>query len=346
MHFCIVGFLSLRHPLEVNLLKADESTLDFGQRWTHDIFEWKVKLRNQSNTNLTIERVESSCNCTAFLQADFNLPADGVLELPFRIAPSLDQAADSVRRFQSNIAVFVRDHRTPAKFQIHGTLHRLATLEPDELYFGRVFQEECTSTSRELVLRSHIPLSNVSVIDLDQLPFNVRISSDSPTLDCYRINASPKPDGAIGEFDIRLCLNCVVRDESLAPPPPIRVRFTGEIVGDVASNPTRFDLGVVRSPQIPPLELRLASRSSRRFTVSEDRIRRPSFLDPLIVAGSEKSPGFYILAPIVLSEPGYFKDELVIPIEFDDGQQSCVRVPICGFYSRASAVNFPASTTQ
>ena len=165
-----------------NVLKADEATLDFGQKWAHEPFEWIVKIQNQSSADLSIERVEASCSCTSILQKSFAIPAGEAFLLPFRITPAPEQAALSGDCL-SNIAIFVRGRPNPERLQIRGSVRRRLTLEPDELFFGSMFQEECTKVARECVLRSTLPLSEVSPFESDGNAFNIRVTPESPTQD-------------------------------------------------------------------------------------------------------------------------------------------------------------------
>ncbi len=340
-------FFSRRsHNLLSSPLRAEESTLDFGQRWAHAPFEWKVTLQNQSVVSLKIEKVETSCNCTSLLEENFDVAPGGTVDLAFRITPQLQhQDTTAARSFLSTITVFVRGHQIPNKFALHGTLQTLATLEPDELFFGRVFQEDCAQASREFVVESYFPLSPVSVVDSGEIPFDVHITAVSPTFDRYRIAVSPMRLSSVGEFDIPLRLNCIPRDHTMPSPPPIHARLTGEIIGDVVSDPPRIDLGVIRDPQNHPLIFRLQSRSKQRFNVSR-QFDRPKFLGQPIITESEMLNGVCIQIPLADPDPGSFGGVLVLPVNFHNGKESLVRIPISGFHSREAAAQLSVSSDQ
>jgi hypothetical protein len=315
---------------KVSPLKVEVDTLDFGYRWAHEPFDWKVSLHNQSESSLRIEKVEASCSCTSLLRQNLDIGAGSQIELPFRISPQSEKDAVSLRRFASPIAVFVNGQEGSLQFEIQGVLRRLATLEPDELYFGRVFQEISAEATRECVLQSSFSLASVSVVDSDKTPFDIQIASVSSADDRYLVVVSPKAELPIGAFDSRVLLNCVLYDNFLPPPPPLRMRITGEIVGDIVSEPSRFDLGVIHDSQNDLLELRLQSRKHHRFIVV-NQIERPTFLGKPIISGSATTSDVRLSLPLVLSNAGPFAGVVVVPVRLDDGNVQSVRIPVSGY---------------
>ena len=141
----------------------------------------------------------------------------------------------------------------------------------------------------------------------------------------------------VGPFDYRIQLNCRLHLKDDTDPPAIRLRLTGEVLGDVISIPPRFDLGVFRDPQNRPLEFRLVSRSRKLFTVSE-RPDSPRFLGNPVISNSDNSNSsdVQIRVPFVISEPGSFSGMIDSDVKFENGETQKVRIPVSGFHSAES----------
>lgn len=333
--------------VERSPLTVDESTLNFGRRWTHEVFEWKVKLLNQSDLTLTIEGVEASCNCTSLLQTSFTVPPRGIIELPLRITPPQEQTAQSSADFSTSMTVFVRGYQRPEQIRLIGAFRTFASLEPDELFFGQCLQEDDSQASRDCILRASCPLAEVYPVDHGELPFHVQVEIASPDRQSYRLIVSPKSNAPIGEFDHRLRLRCILEDtqSESAPVPPLQLRLTGEIIGDVISQPPRFDLGIVRDVSVRMLECRLLSRGNKSFALVEP-FEAPDFLGQPTVTNAPAMAAWDLRIPIASLAPGVFRGVLVIPVRYSDGAVSSVRVPITGFHSASTATSLTSTADR
>lgn len=69
-------------PAEVQIAPQ---ILNFGEVWAERDFQWALLLENPSAHDVLIDRVQTSCDCTAVNASSLVVPARGTAELPLRI---------------------------------------------------------------------------------------------------------------------------------------------------------------------------------------------------------------------------------------------------------------------
>jgi hypothetical protein len=141
MKTVFLGFLSmflLLLPAEVLAggpkLVAADADFSFGQVFQGTKVEHTFRFRNDGEAPLTVEKVRSSCGCTAALLSATLIPPGGTGE----IRTTFDSA-----RFRGAVVktvyLYVNDPMQPvAQFQLRGTVKPELVLEPEQVELGKL----------------------------------------------------------------------------------------------------------------------------------------------------------------------------------------------------------------
>lgn len=129
-------------------LTVNDATFDFGEIYQGDKVPHVFEFTNQGDDPLVIDRVRSSCGCTAVLVSEKNIPPGGKGELKANFDSARFRGAVS-----KTIYLYSNDPDRPT-MQLHlkGNVLEIVAVEPAQINFGRVDAEEPVST--EVVLRN------------------------------------------------------------------------------------------------------------------------------------------------------------------------------------------------
>jgi len=129
-------------------LQVKTSTFNFGEIYQGDKVPHVFEFANQGDDPLVIDRVRSSCGCTAVLVSEKNIPPGGKGELK----ANFDSA-----RFRGSISktiyLYSNDPVRPTmQFHLKGTVLEIVAVEPAQINFGRV--EAKNPVTAKVVLRN------------------------------------------------------------------------------------------------------------------------------------------------------------------------------------------------
>jgi hypothetical protein len=115
-------------------LQVLESNFDFGEVFQGDKVLHVYEFTNQGDEALLIDRVRSSCGCTAVLVSDKNLPPGGKGELQANFDSSRFRGAVS-----KTIYLYSNDPVRPVmQLQLQGKVLEIVGVEPNQVNFGQV----------------------------------------------------------------------------------------------------------------------------------------------------------------------------------------------------------------
>jgi len=132
------------------VLRVEMPNFDFGEVLQGDKVPHVFKFTNEGDEILQIDRVRSSCGCTAVLVAEKTIPPGGVGEIKANFDSS---------RFRGDVSktiyVYSNDPVDPTK-QLHlkGKVLEKITVEPSQINFGTVAPKQ-TVTS-QVVIRNQV----------------------------------------------------------------------------------------------------------------------------------------------------------------------------------------------
>lgn len=129
-------------------LQVENKTFDFGEIFQGEKVPHTFEFTNQGDETLRIDRVRSSCGCTAVLISEKSIPPGGKGEL---------QANFDSARFRGGISktiyLYSNDPVRPTmQFHIKGKVLETVAVEPSQINFGKVEAKKPISTT--VVLRN------------------------------------------------------------------------------------------------------------------------------------------------------------------------------------------------
>lgn len=129
-------------------LQVETPTFNFGEIFQGDKVPHVFEFTNQGQDPLVIDRVRSSCGCTAVLVSEKNIPPGGKGELKANFDSARFRGAIS-----KTIYLYSNDPVRPTmQFHLKGTVREIVAVEPAQINFGRVEAEKPVTT--KVVLRN------------------------------------------------------------------------------------------------------------------------------------------------------------------------------------------------
>jgi hypothetical protein len=145
------GSLSFAAPV----LQTNESKYDFGEVFQGEKVRHVFEFVNDGDETLKIERVRSSCGCTAVLVSEKSIPPGGKGEL---------QANFDSTRFRGSVSktiyLYSNDPVRPVmQFYIKGKVLETVVIEPAQIHFGKVVAEKSVTSTVLLRNQGKKPLT-------------------------------------------------------------------------------------------------------------------------------------------------------------------------------------------
>ena len=129
-------------------LQVKTPTFNFGEIYQGDKVPHVFEFANQGDDPLVIDRVRSSCGCTAVLVSEKNIPPGGTGELKANFDSARFRGAIS-----KTIYLYSNDPVRPTmQFHLKGTVLEIVAVEPAQINFGRV--EAKNPVTAKFVLRN------------------------------------------------------------------------------------------------------------------------------------------------------------------------------------------------
>ena len=118
-------------------LQVKTPTFNFGEIYKGDKIPHIFEFTNQGEDPLIIDRVRSSCGCTAVLVSEKNIPPGGAGELKANFDSARFRGAIS-----KTIYLYSNDPLRPTmQFHLKGSVLEIVAVEPAQINFGRVEAE-------------------------------------------------------------------------------------------------------------------------------------------------------------------------------------------------------------
>lgn len=187
----ILVFLLCSRAFAAPNLQVDESKFDFGEIFQGEKVLHVFEFSNDGDENLEIERVRSSCGCTAVLVSEKVIPPGGRGEIKANFDSTRFRNAIS-----KTIYLYSNDPLRPVmQFHIKGKVLETVTVKPSQINFGAVSAEEPVVSTVSLrnmgreSLKLGVPHSTAAelVVKMPETAFD---KGDEVTLE---IQFTPKP---------------------------------------------------------------------------------------------------------------------------------------------------------
>ena len=235
------------------------------------------KIKNSGTGDLVINRVQTSCGCTAAEPSSKRLKRDDVAE----IQVTFDTRHQKGHRART-ITVFTNDPQIPnATMTLQGDIKVEVEATPSEVNFDKVRQG--ATETRDVEVRFLGGGNNFTVSDVSNVNPNIKVTKealkDGKPGALLKVALLPKMP--IGTFDDTI--NIVTNRQ------PIDVHIFGQVTGDIAVEPAQVSFGIVPHGQGVMRMVRITNSGGRSMNVtgvSSSNSSVTASVDP-VTAGKE-----------------------------------------------------------
>lgn len=302
-------------PADQPKIQVLDPVYDFGTVLSGPPVHHTFKVKNAGGGELIINRVQTSCGCTAAEPSKKSLKSGEEAE----IAVTFDT------RFQKGpsertITVFSNDPRTPElAMTIKGRLAVEVETRPEEVFFGKV--RLGTEETRQVTVAYLGKGKDFKVDKISNSSPNIKVTQAAlkngkpgVILSVTRLKSMP-----VGQFDDSIEITTNLQ--------PILVHVSGRVVGDIAVEPAQVSFGIVPHGQGALRILRLANSGARAVQIADVSSSNHSVVakvDP-VTPGKE----YKITVELRRGTPdGQLRGRL--SIKTDDPQEPLLTVPFYG----------------
>lgn len=183
------------------------AALDFGDVWTSPDFRWSLPLTNESDDELSVEVVGTTCSCTSYTPKFLRIPPrkTAAVELVLNLAGGSDQAsAAPLREFLVELRAVVssgRGRTISYRWPVHGRVktHPVPVL-PQSIDLSSATPSTFErSLSREVAVTSKVPLRDIDIdCRSDRISATVAPAGKADGYQ-WRLFVSPRAAGPIDE---------------------------------------------------------------------------------------------------------------------------------------------------
>lgn len=309
---------------EIARIKTESTTFDFGKVTQGTKVEHSFPISNTGKAPLKIERLNTSCGCTAAVVETAVLePGQST-----QVKVSFDTAGFSGLKVKT-ARLYTNDPKTPTVvFTLQGQVEAEIKLSLEALNFGQVNKGSTPSLTLDVIPRD--PKIKISSVSSRSAQLDIK-REELPTQGA-RFKVSLKAGAPIGPLRDRLSIKTSSSEEPL-----VNVGVFAKILGDLRLNPDTLSFGLLeapltKSPELtssleylensksrpdsqPPL--RILSVDSDNPLVSAEVVQvpeTPSKLGIKVSLASGLSGAFRAKIKVVTTHPDSEQNELILPI--------------------------------
>lgn len=290
---------------------------NFGEIFMGDKVEHIFRFKNLGKGKLEIDKIQSSCGCTAAIisSKDLSYEERGEVKVTFN---SQSYSGDVTKK----VTVYSNDPDTPDyKLTISGKVMEEVVVTPKQLDFSQI--PYGVDEVKEISVRSatdlKLKIENVSSTNPDlAVSFKENVDKDG-----YIVSVLVKNNKKYGRIDGKIFIYTNSKHQE-----KIIVPFHGEIIGDLSVYPPRISCGVITRNKEMTFPVFVISHKK---DISVDRVEvSPDFLEAEIAKKpDDKKTPYKILITLKKDAPlGRINGKLMI---FTNSvNQSVIEVPIVG----------------
>ena len=316
------------------LLTVDSASLDFGEVWVQDDFQWTLPIHNPTNRDVRVVGFKTSCGCTSVEPDSFTVPAQGIyrarlhLNLTSKIP---ERAAMPTRDFDVQIAVAVAGARKSSNFwTVRGKIKSPCSVSVSAMTFGG---------AESLIMGADPPTKRVFVtthqkdqivsVSCDPEYGQAHVAPSGAEAGSYELAFTPNSDLPVGHFGFSLEIHaCEPNGTNIAT---ISLPVRGAVLYDIQTEPSAIRWGVKRVGEAVDETLVLQSRSGRPFRVEEVAVESTSIRTSPYRSDSASAHLFRVSAKI--DQTGSHKKLLRFRVSSEANDEMLIAVPI-SYYGR------------
>ncbi len=250
------------------------TTHDVGSIFDHEPQEFKFEFTNTGEEKLVIEKVQSSCGCTAgeLAKTEYEPGESGTIDVTFN---PKGKKGDQRRQ----LTVYSNDlSGREIMLTVVGSVSQLVAIDPGVLAMGSV--PKGNTVTKFLTVTGRTPdfeVTRATPGDLEA--FSVRVVGTEPieelgangkptgeTLRASTIEVTLKGGAHVGRLDDRITIRTNDARRAI-----VQAQVIANVVGDVAVTPPRISIGRPELGERMTREFTVASRSGKPFKIKDIR---------------------------------------------------------------------------
>ena len=245
----------------------EEKEYDFGKPMGVDKVEHVYKFRNDGKADLKVDKVNTTCGCTAALLSSNVIPPGGKGEVTATFTVGSRQGQQT-----KHIYVLSNDPNTPREtLTLKGFITPPVNVEPASIFLQPKDTVSMKAVKISQTMNEELKLGEVtSRLNL----VNTQIKEQPPEngKKCYSLEISLKPDIDAGKYfeNVTVATNCAAK-----PKIDIPVRIT--VRGDIEASPNRINLGSISTGQEVSRPITVSNTKGQSFKVERIEVENKDF---------------------------------------------------------------------
>lgn len=292
------------------------SSFDFGDIFRGENIEHVYKFKNKGKGNLRINKVSTSCGCTAAVIRSVNTSykESGEIKINFN-------SKSDVGKVSKHVIVYSNDPDTPEyKLTIFGNVVEEVVVVPRKLNFTEILYG--TGVTKNISIKSIVdPEFEISQIVSNNASI-VTVLKPDKFKNGYLVEASLNKDAKLGRLNGKIIIHTNSKRME-----KIEIPFYGKVVGDMSVYPPRISCGTVpiKVEKTVPV---YATAHNKDVTINSANIK-PGFLKAQFTKMQDKVETYKISITLKNDAPiGRFKGDL--KIYTTSKNQPVIDVPVYG----------------
>ncbi|MBM4055589.1 MAG: DUF1573 domain-containing protein [Planctomycetes bacterium] len=215
-------------------IEFEEDKYNFGKIYSGEKVTHKFKFKNLGDGELIIDKVKSSCGCTAALSSKKNLKKgeEGEIEVKFN-------SGKYVGNITKSIFVHSNDPGNPkVKLAIEVKIIEEVSITPRRINFGIVRMG--SSCSQNLEIKT-LPKSNIKITNVEtNFPY-IQLKEKDKNENVINYDVTLRGIEDFGKFN-----GFIFVHTNSEKKPRVDIPFNGEVIGDITYYPGKLSFGAVK----------------------------------------------------------------------------------------------------
>ncbi len=287
---------------------------DFGKVYKGQKVEHIFKFVNRGTSDLEINKVKTSCGCTAAILSDKIIPPGetGEIKTTFSTGSYRGKAKKS-------ITVKSNDPKNLSyMLTISGEITELITTDPKRINFGSVYAG--VETEKAITVKSDTDFK-INKVTPSTPSLTTSITEVNPNM--YVINVTSKGSSKIGRFSGAIN---VETDNSLQP--KVTIPIFGEITGDITTYPSKIYYGNLKKGEERVQKI-FVKLNKDNIEISGVKVT-PDYLSAKIQENYKKNNSQFLIEVRLHKNAEVGKLNGLLEIKTNSKAQSVIKVPITG----------------
>ena len=242
-----------------------EKEYDFGEVKGVDRIEHIYKFHNEGKADLKIDKVKTSCGCTAALLSAKVIPPGKEGEIKTTFTFGRRQGKQT-----KHIYVSSNDPDEPnEKLTLKGVIVPVVSVEPNNIYFRDPQKERKKKVTISQTLDEELKLGEITT-HRNLVDTKLEEATGEGGKKLYTLEVSIKPDMEPGHYSDSVTIATNYKDK-----PKINIPIRFNIRGDIEAIPSRVNLGALTPGQEVTRKLRIINRKKTPFAIEKFDIDNP-----------------------------------------------------------------------